>query len=344
MRLGEVAARLGDREVEGDADFQVQGVASLEEGGPGDLGFVRSARFGETLERSKIGAVIAPEEVDVGGRPVIRSATPSLDFARAVGVIVPASRPEAGVDASASVAGDARLGEGVSVGPRAVVGARCVVGDRSVIHANATLYPEVVLGADCVIHAGVTLREGTRVGDRVVIQPGAVIGGDGFGFEFDERGRWEKVPQIGNVVIGSDVEIGAGTTVDRARLGSTRIADGVKIDNLVQIGHNCELGENSVVVAQAGLAGGSVLGRGVILLAQAGVANRAHLGDGSFVGGRGGVTADLEPGSRVWGFPALPERRWHRAMTAFARLPELLRRVRALERRVEGEPPPSKRL
>lgn len=338
LRLGEVAARLGDRPVEGDADFPVAGVASLEDGGPGDLGFVRSARFAGDLETSKIGAVIAPPDVPVGGRPVIRSITPSLDFARAVALVAPPPRPAPGVHGSAEVAPGVVLGEAVAIGPRAVVGAGSSVGDRTVLHANVTLYDGVRVGSDCVLHAGAVLREGTVLGDRVVIQPGAVIGGDGFGFEFDEAGRWEKVPQIGNVVIEDDVEIGAGTTVDRARLGSTRIGRGAKIDNLVQIGHNCEIGPDSVVVAQAGLAGSSVLGRRVILLAQAGVGQRAQLGDGSFVGARGGVIQDLEPGSRVFGFPALPERSWHRVTVALTKLPELLRRVRRLERGEAREP------
>jgi len=341
MRLGEVAARLGDRPVQGDADFTVTGVASLEDGGPDALGFVRSARHASALAHSKIGAVIAPPEVEVGGRPAIRSPSPSLDFARAVALLAPPPRPAPGIHESARIAHDVAFGEGVAVGAGAVVEAGSAVGDRSVLHPNVTLYADVRVGADCVIHAGVVLREGSVLGDRVVIQPGAVIGGDGFGFEIDEQGRWEKVPQIGNVVVEDDVEIGAGTTVDRARLGSTRIGRGVKLDNLVQIGHGCQVGADSVIVAQSGIAGGTVLGRRVIMMCQSGVAGAtgpARIGDGTFIAARAGVYRDLEPGSRVWGFPALPERRWHRAVAVFAKLPELLRRVRALERQ-GGEGP-----
>jgi UDP-3-O-[3-hydroxymyristoyl] glucosamine N-acyltransferase len=197
-----------------------------------------------------------------------------------------------------------------------------------------SLGEDVELGCDCVLHPGVVLRDAVRVGDRVILQPGVVIGGDGFGYEFNERGEHEKVPQVGTVVIGDDVEIGANATVDRARLGATRIGRGVKIDNLVQIGHNCVIGDHSVVVAQAGLAGSTTLGERVIVMAQAGLANHVTVGAGSFLGVRAGVVQDLPPGSRVWGFPAQPERGWHRSASLFGRLPELARRLRAVERRL----------
>lgn len=334
MRLGEIAARLGGRALEGDPEFLVEGVASLEEGGPGDLGFVRSARQAPQLARSRIGAVIAPPGLDVGGRPVIRSAAPSRDFARAVSWVVPPPARQPGVHPSAVVAPDARVDPTASVGAHAVVGPRSRVGARSVLHAHVVLYQDVTVGEDCTLHAGAILREDTLLGDRVVLQPGAVIGGDGFGFEFDEEGHFEKVPQIGCVVLEDDVEIGSNTTVDRARLGATRIARGVKIDNLVQIGHNCTVGAHSAIVAQTGLAGGSELGERVFVMAQAGVSNRARIGDGSFVGGRAGVFKDLPPGSRVWGFPAIAERAWHRSSAWLVRLPELARRLREVERRV----------
>jgi UDP-3-O-[3-hydroxymyristoyl] glucosamine N-acyltransferase len=284
--------------------------------------------------------VIAPPELDVGGRPAIRSAAPSLDFARAVGWVVPGPSPASGVHPTAVVAADARVDPTACVGAHVVVGPRSRIGARSVLHPCVVLYEDVTVGEDCALHAGAILREDTLLGDRVVLQPGAVIGGDGFGYEFDEQGRLEKVPQIGRVVLEDDVEIGANTTVDRARLGTTRIARGVKIDNLVQVGHNCEIGAHSAIVAQTGLAGGSVLGERVFVMAQAGVSNRARVGDGSFLGGRVGVFKDLAPGSRVWGFPAIAERAWHRSSAWFARLPELARRLREVERRVgvRGDP------
>jgi UDP-3-O-[3-hydroxymyristoyl] glucosamine N-acyltransferase len=337
-RLDELAERLGGRAVEGDAALVVRGVASLGEGGPEELGFLRSARHAGELAASRIGAVIAPPGVDVGGRPAIRSAAPNLDIARAARLLAPEERPAPGVHPRAVVDPAAHVHAEASIGPCAVVGARSRIGARSVVHANATVYADVRIGADCTLHAGSVVREGCLLGDRVVLQPGAVLGGDGFGYEFDERGGLEKVPQLGIVVVEDDVEIGACATVDRARFGETRIGRGVKIDNLVMIGHNCEVGEGSAIVAQSGLSGSSVVGKRVFLMAQTGVANQPTLGDGSFVGARGGVFRDLAPGSRVWGFPAVPERTWHRTMTVLHRLPELLRRVRRLERRLGAAP------
>jgi UDP-3-O-[3-hydroxymyristoyl] glucosamine N-acyltransferase len=333
LRLGELAERLGGRAVEGDAALELAGVASLEDGGPADLGFVRSARHTDALAKSRVGAVIAPPDVPTGGRPTIRSAAPNLDIARAARLLAPESRPAPGIHPRAVVDASAQVDASAYVGPCAVVGARSRVGPRAVIHANATLYEDVRVGANCVIHAGAVLREGTVLGERVILQPGAVLGADGFGYEFDEVGRLEKVPQLGIVVVEDDAEIGALAAVDRARFGTTRVGRGVKIDDLVMIGHNCTIGDGSAIVAQSGLAGGSVVGKRVFLMAQTGVANQATLGDGAFVGARGGVIQDLAPGSRVYGFPAVPERAWHRAMLLLYRLPELARRLRRLERR-----------
>ena len=339
MRLGELAERLGGRPVEGDRGLELRGVASLEDGGPGDVGFLRSARHQADLERSRIGAVIAPPDVATGGRPTIRSLAPNLDIARAARILAPEPRPAAGVHPRAVVDPTAEVHAEASVGPCAVVGARSRIGARSVVHANATVYADVAVGADCELHAGAVLREGTRLGDRVIVQPGAVLGADGFGYEFDERGQLEKVPQLGVVVIEDDVEIGALAAVDRARFGETHIGRGVKIDDLVMVGHNCRIGEGSAIVAQSGLAGSSVVGKRVFLMAQTGVANQVTLGDGSFVGARGGVIQDLAPGSRVYGFPAVPERAWHRAMLLLYRLPELARRLRRLEKRAGVDAP-----
>ena len=333
LSVGELARRLG-RPSEGDAEFVVGGVASLESAGPRDLVFVRSARYAARLAASRAGAAIVPEGVDPGGRPAIRSPDPGRDFARAVDELVPELRPGPGVHRSAVVAADAEIHPSAHVGPLAVLGARVRVGPGSVIHAHATLYDDVVVGADCTIHAGTVIRERVVLGDRVILQPGVVLGGDGFGYVFAEGGGFEKVPQVGCVVVGDDVEVGANATVDRATLGETRLGRGVKIDNLVMIGHNCDVGDGSAIVAQSGLAGSTVVGRRVFLMAQVGTTGHLTIGDGAFVGARGGVTRDVEPGAKVFGYPALEQRAWHRAMAALTRLPEALRRLRALERRL----------
>jgi UDP-3-O-[3-hydroxymyristoyl] glucosamine N-acyltransferase len=334
LRLDELAEKLGGRPVEGDASHRVDGVATLAEGSETALGFVRGSEWAEALERSGIGAVIAPPDLPVGDRPVIRSPLPSLDFARATALLVPEPTPTPGVHPSAWVAESARVHPQASVGPRCVVGERCEIGPGSVLAASVTLTEDVRVGADCRLHAGVVVRERSRLGDRVVLQPGVVIGGDGFGYEFNERGESEKVPQVGDVVIEDEVEIGANSTVDRARIGSTRIGRGTKIDNLVMIAHNVVIGPHSLVVAQTGIAGGTSLGERVIAMAQSGFAGHLQVGDGVFVGARAGVIENVEAGSRVWGFPAQAERAWHRSVAWLARLPELGRRVRALEKRL----------
>jgi UDP-3-O-[3-hydroxymyristoyl] glucosamine N-acyltransferase len=334
LSLGELAEKLGGRVVEGDARFRIDGVATLEQGGATALGFVRGAAWSEALARSRIGAVIAPAGVDVGGRPAIRSPLPSLDFARATALLVPEPRPAPGVHPSAWVASTARVHPSATVGPRCVVGERSELGARSVLVASVTVLEDVRIGEDCRLHAGVVVRERSRLGDRVILQPGVALGGDGFGYEWNERGESEKVPQVGDVVIEDDVEIGANTTVDRGRIGSTRIGRGTKIDNLVMIAHNCVIGPNCLIVAQSGVAGGTVFGARVIAMAQSGFAGHLQIGEGAFVAARGGVVEDVPAQARVWGFPAQPERGWHRSVAWLARLPELARRVRALEKRL----------
>jgi UDP-3-O-[3-hydroxymyristoyl] glucosamine N-acyltransferase len=332
LTLAELATRLGGREIDGDASVRVSGVAALAEGGAQQLGFVREERFAGALAGSRIGAVIAPPGVDARGKPVLRSRTPSLDFSRVAAWLMPRPRPATGAHARACVEPSARVDASAAIGALAMVGARAVVGARSIVHAHAVLGDGAVVGADCEIHAGAIIGERCVLGDRVILQPGCVIGGDGFGYEFDEQGALEKVPQLGNVVLEDDVEVGANSTIDRARLGSTRIGRGTKIDNLVQVAHNVEIGAHSVLVAQAGIAGSTKLGERVFFMAQSGAAGHLEIGGGSFVGARGGVIEDLPHGSRVYGFPALAERAWHRANAWLARMPELARRVRALER------------
>jgi UDP-3-O-[3-hydroxymyristoyl] glucosamine N-acyltransferase len=331
IRVAALAKELG-REVEGDGDVAVDGVAALESAGPGDLSFVRSERYAAALAASRAAALIAPAGVDTGARPVIRSPNPGLDFARAARLVVPAARPPAGVHVAAHVEPEAHVDASASIGPGCAVGAYASIGPRTVLHANVTLYEHVTLGADCVVHAGCVLREGTVVGDRVILQPGVVLGADGFGYAVNEDGAFEGMPQLGRVVVGDDVEIGANATVDRGTLGDTTLARGVKIDNLVMVSHNCALGENAMIVAQAGLAGSTSVGRGALILSQAGIVDHVRIGDGAYVGPQSGVTGDVPDGARVLGTPHQDLPRARRVWTLLRRFPELAARLRAIER------------
>lgn len=336
IRLGELAARL-ECTLEGDPDAWVRGVAALGDAGPEELSFVRSRRYARTARDSRAGALVAPPGLDVGGRPVLRAEHPDLVFARAVHLILPPPRPEPGVHATAVVEPEAHVDASASVGPYCVVGARSRVGPRSVLRAGVTLYEDVAVGADCTLHAGVTVREDVSIGDRVVLHPGVVIGADGFGYAHAGEGPPQKLPQVGRVVIEDDVEIGANAAVDRAALGETRVRRGAKIDDLCVVGHNCDIGEGAVLAALTGLSGSARVGRGAFLMGQTGVADHVTIGERAFLGGRAGVVRDVPARTLGFGYPLLEPRLHHRVQTLLKRLPELFRRVRALER---GAPRP----
>ncbi|HPG27925.1 MAG: UDP-3-O-(3-hydroxymyristoyl)glucosamine N-acyltransferase [Spirochaetaceae bacterium] len=338
--LAELAAHLGCA-LEGDAGLSIGGFASLGAARPDELVFVREARLSAELAASAARAVIAPPGLDVGSRAVLRSPTPAWDFTRLVQRFAPPPRPPAGIADGALVDATAEIDPSASIEPGARIGPRCRVGARTVVASGVVLAADVAVGADCRIHPGAVLREDTRVGDRVVLQPGVVLGSDGFGLVPDADGRPQAMAQRGRVVVEDDVEIGANTTVDRATLDETRIRRGAKIDNLVQIAHNCDVGEDAIIVAQTGLSGGTVVGRGAIVMAQAGTTGHLRIGAGAFVGARGGLHHDVPDGARVFGAPAMEERRWHRTIAALTRLPELVRRVRRLERLVPGAGPES---
>jgi UDP-3-O-[3-hydroxymyristoyl] glucosamine N-acyltransferase len=333
IRLSDLAAQLG-LEVEGDPDAWIAGVAALDEAGPGDLVFVRSAALAERLAGSRAAAAIALPDAPVSGLPVLRSTDPSRDFYRAARLLRPESSPPAGVDAAAHVAASAELDASACVGPGCCIGAGARVGARTVLHPNVTLYPGVRVGADCVLHSGVVIAAASQLGDRVRLAPGVVVGAEGFGYVCGADGGLEAVYNVGRVVIEDDVDVGANTTIDRGTLGDTRIGRGSKIDNGVQIAHNCRIGERVVIVAQAGIAGSAVVESGSVVMAQAGIAGHLRVGPNAFVGPQTGVHRDVLPGQRVLGSPQRPDRTFHREIAAVSHLPGLLRRVRALERRL----------
>jgi UDP-3-O-[3-hydroxymyristoyl] glucosamine N-acyltransferase len=331
LSVAELANELG-RELAGDGAVEVSGVAALDQAGPDDLTFVRDAAYLEALESSQAAAVVLPFDCDPGSRTAILSPNPALDFARAVERLCPPPCPAEGVDARALVDDECEIDPTACVAAGASIGRGTRIGARTVVHPNATLYSDVEVGADSTIHAGVVIREACVLGDRVMVQPGAVIGGDGFGHMLDEAGALRRVPQVGRVIIGDDVEIGANTTVDRATLSQTVLRDRVKLDNLIQIGHNSELDEDVVIAAQSGVSGSVKIGRGAILMARAGVSDHVEIGRRTFVGARSGVVRDVPDHTHVYGSPHMEARGWHRAMAALKRLPDVLKRIRAIER------------
>jgi UDP-3-O-[3-hydroxymyristoyl] glucosamine N-acyltransferase len=333
IRLAELAEALG-LPLEGDGGVALSGVAPLELAGPTELSFVRSPAFADKLVASRAGALVALPGIDVAGRPTLRSPDPSADFYRAARLLVPEATPPPGVHPSAVVADGARVDASASVGPACCIGAGAQVGARSVLHPGVVLYPGARVGSDCVLHAGVVVAAASQLGDRVICHPGVVIGSEGFGYVGAPGGGLQRAHHIGRVVVEDDVEIGANSTVDRGTLGDTRIGRGTKIDNLVQVGHNCQVGERVVVVAQAGIAGSTTLEDDCVILAQAGVAGHLRVGARALVGPQCGVHKDVAPGTRVLGSPQRENLRYHREVAALSHLPELLRRVRALERKL----------
>jgi UDP-3-O-[3-hydroxymyristoyl] glucosamine N-acyltransferase len=331
--LRELAARLGCA-VRGDGAIEVTRVAGIEEAGPGDLTFVAQAKYVSRLSHTRAAAVIVPPAIETT-LPSLLSDNPYVSFAHAVAVLHPEVPPAPGVHPSAQVDATAVLGEGVHVGALAVVGPRARIGARTVLHPHVVVYPDAVIGSDCLLHSGAQVRERCRLGDRVLLQNGAVVGADGFGFARDESGRYHKIPQVGIVVVEDDVEIGALAAVDRAALHETRIGRGVKIDNLVQIGHSVTIGEDTVLAGQVGIAGSARIGRRVTLAGQVGVGGHITIGDGAIATGKTGIPSDVEAGRVVSGYPAVDYRVWLKASAIYARLPELARRLRELERRLQ---------
>jgi UDP-3-O-[3-hydroxymyristoyl] glucosamine N-acyltransferase len=334
VKLRELAERLGC-ELRGDGDAEVRGVAPIEHAGPGDVTFLANPRYAAHLASTRAGAVIlaAGHETPL---PSLVAENPYLAFARAVALLRPPAGPAPGVHPSAQVDPSAVLGADVHVGALAVVGPRARVGARSAIHPHVVLYEEAEVGDDCVLHSGVQVRERCRLGSRVVVQNGAVIGADGFGFARDGEGRYHKFPQVGTVVVEDDVEIGALAAIDRAALGETRVGRGTKLDNLVQVGHSVTIGEDTVLAGQVGIAGSTRVGSRVTLAGQVGVAGHLTIGDGVIATAQTGIPGSVEKGAVVSGYPAIENRAWLKSSAVFAKLPDLQRRLRELERKVES--------
>jgi len=341
MKLSDITQIVGGILERGSPDTDITDVAGPYEAGPSEIAFVCAAQYLRAFRHSKAGCVLAPPGFDLEDAvpettAVIRVEEAAGAFQKLVDAF--ASTPvryEPGIHASAVVSRSASIDPAASVGPLCIVGDGATIGTGTVLAGGVFVGRDASIGSDCLIHPNVTLREHVRIGDRVIIHSGTVIGSDGFGFEMDEDGRHNKIPQKGKVVVEDDVEIGACVAIDRARFAKTVIGRGTKIDNLVHIAHNVTIGENCLLVAQVGIAGSSHIGRSVILAGQAGVDGHLSVGDGARVAGKAGVTSDIEPGLTVSGYPAWSHMKEKRVRAASRKLPELLRDMEKLKKRVE---------
>jgi UDP-3-O-[3-hydroxymyristoyl] glucosamine N-acyltransferase len=329
----ELAHYLGAK-LKGDGNAKISGIASPERATPADLVYVLSPRNVPRAAGSQAACVLVPPGLDVAGKTTLEVADPKFAFAKAAAWIFERESSPVSVAPTAIIAPDVKLAPSVSVGPYAVIEDGVEIGPETSVGAFCFLGRGSKLGGGCRLHPRVTLYSGVTIGNGVEIHSGAVIGSDGFGYVYGE-GRYWKFPQIGVVEIGDNVEIGANTTIDRGSLETTRLAQGVKIDNLVQVAHNVQIGEHSIVAAQTGISGSSTLGRGVVVGGQVGIADHCTLEDGAVAGAQAGIPTGktIRKGQTVWGTPARPLDRFKQQFAWFSRLPELGERIRRLEGR-----------
>ena len=333
MKLRELAERL-ECGLEGDGEIEIARVAGIEDAGAGDLTFLANPKYAAALKRTKASAAIVGVRTVGAPCPVLRSRHPYLTFANALELFADRWRPAPGVHRLADVAPSAVIAPDASVGPFAVVGEGTRVGARTLVHAHVTIGRHARIGEDCVLHSRVSIRERVEIGNRVIIQDGAVIGSDGFGFAPTPDGTHHKIPQIGGVVIGDDVEIGANAAIDRPAVGETRIGAGSKIDNLVQVAHGVSLGRNVLLAAQVGVAGSATIEDGVTLAGQVGVAGHITVGKGTIATAQSGIPNSVGPRSFISGYPAIDNREWLKSSVMFRRLPVLRKTIAELERRI----------
>jgi UDP-3-O-[3-hydroxymyristoyl] glucosamine N-acyltransferase len=318
--------------VEGDGSAELVGVAAPERAGARDLIYVDAAKHADRAAASTALCVVAEQGVVLRGKTILRHANPKMAFAKAAALLIERAPIATGIHATAIVAPLARIGANVSIGAYAVIGEDAHIGDGTQIGAHSVIGAGCWIGENCRIHPRATLYGGVRVGHRVEIHAGAVIGADGFGYAYGD-GRYWKFPQAGIVEIGDDVEIGANTTIDRGSLNDTRIAEGVKLDNLVHVGHNVQIGAHTVVAAQTGISGSSTLGSHVVVGGQVGIADHCKLEDGAIAGAQAGIPTGktIRGGQPVWGTPARPLNKFKEQYVWYARLPELAARIKELE-------------
>ncbi len=336
MKLGELASRLG-AELRGNADVEITGVQGIEDAGPTEITFVANPRYAGLARTTRAAAVVVDPEFQEIEAATLRIKNPYYAFSRALGFFYQPPAYPPGIHPTAVIDPTAEIGEGAHIGVYAVVSAGVRLGPHATLLPHVVLYPGVQTGSHFFAHAHAVVRENCILGDHVMLENGAIVGADGFGFAKNEAGYWEKIPQSGPVRIGSRVDVQANACVDRATVGTTEIGDGTKIDNLVQVGHGSRVGRNTLLCAQTGLAGSSEIGSNVILAGQVGVAGHCSVGDGAILTAQSGISHDIPPGKTISGSPGFDNRLWLRAVAIFQRLPELVKRVSRLEERIVAQ-------
>lgn len=334
MKLKEIAARL-KCDLHGDGEIEITGIAGMEHAGPSELTFLANPKYIPKVKHTKAAAILTHQVIEDLPIASLISANPYLDFARCLELFYQPPRPAPGIHPLAYVSPSAQVGEGACIGPFAVVGDRVKIGRDATIYPHVVIYEGAEIGDRFTAHAHVVVREYCRIGNRVILQNGVVIGGDGFGFAKQEDGTHHKIVQSGPTVIEDDVEIQSLSNIDRATVGETRVKRGAKIDSLVQVGHACVVGEDNIICAQVGMAGSSILEKNVLLAGQVGVSGHLTVHDGAIIYAQSGLGGDVEPGAVLSGSPAFDAGTWRRAVAAFPRLPELLKTVRELKKRIE---------
>jgi UDP-3-O-[3-hydroxymyristoyl] glucosamine N-acyltransferase len=328
MKLSAIAAALDVRLENGSPETEIRGLNGVEQAGPGELTFVSNPKYAAAARTTRASAVIVAENFPAIPSAMLRAKDPYLAFARALELFHPPMKYAAGVHPTAVVDRTARIGKGAHIGPYVVIGEEVEIGVNAVLLAHAVIYRGVKIGKNFLAHAHAVVRENCRIGNNVILQNGVVIGADGFGFAKTAEGRWHKIPQPAPVIIGDDVEVQANSCIDRASVGETRIERGVKIDNLVQVGHGAQVGEDALLCAQVGLAGSTEIGKRVILTGQVGVVGHCKVGDNAIVTPQSGVANDIAAGALVSGAPAVDHKLWLKYSAILTKLPELVRAVR----------------
>ena len=334
MKLAEIARKM-QCELHGDGEQEISRVVGIEEAEPGDLTFLSNPKYLPKLKTTRASAIILSKDAPVIPISTLRSVNPYLTFAKSIELFYSPPRPGRGIHPTAIIAPSAKIGTNSSIGPYVVIGEGVSIGNNCTLHPHVVISDGASIGDNFIAHSSVSVREHCEIGNSVILQDGVVIGADGFGFAKMGDGSYYKITQSGRVVLEDDVEVQANATIDRAAIGETRIRKGAKVDNLVQVGHGSKVGVNTLLCAQVGLAGSTDVGDNVILTGQVGVAGHCRIGDGVIATAQSGIPSDVEAGKLVSGYPAIDNKLWLKSSVLFSKLPEINKRIRELEQKIE---------